>query len=75
MVSHGVSSFNNQSFAVSPTHFGSGYRAGSAFVGNSGTTHDFAFFVMDDATAVPEPSTLAIFALGMIGLVLRRTKK
>jgi hypothetical protein len=74
--SHGQSSFNSQSSAVSPTLFGSGYRVGSAYVGNSGTEHDFAFFVMNsDPATVPEPSTLAIFALGVMGLAARRFKK
>lgn len=32
-------------------------------------------YVEDQSTSVPEPSTLAIFALGMIGLASRRYKK
>jgi len=53
------------------------------FVYNNGnfdtSTNNFAGFVMikDDTqtNSVPEPSTLAIFALGMIGLASRRFKK
>lgn len=53
------------------------------FVYNNGSfstsTQNFTGFVMikDDtqSTDVPEPSTLAIFTLGMIGLVSRRFKK
>ena len=44
------------------------------FSGNSGTSNIFRF--SDGITQeVPEPSTLAIFALGMIGLASRRFKK
>jgi hypothetical protein len=57
-------------------------RSGSAYLntngdtwGSTGQTHPVvgAFFVR--TVAVPEPSTLAIFALGMIGLASRRFKK
>jgi hypothetical protein len=36
---------------------------------------DHAIAAPDDNIDVPEPSTLAIFALGMIGLASRRFKK
>ena len=41
------------------------------------TENDLGFFVVSDNVLkeVPEPSTLAIFALGMIGLASRRFKK
>jgi hypothetical protein len=35
----------------------------------------FAMYIVKKATNVPEPSTLAIFALGMMGLASRRFKK
>lgn len=38
-------------------------------------TLEFVVRSLDDSTTVPEPSTLAIFALGMIGLASRRFKK
>ncbi|WP_299075004.1 PEP-CTERM sorting domain-containing protein [uncultured Paraglaciecola sp.] len=52
--------------------FGSGFNFGT------GTAHLFSFDAADvgvDVTDVPEPSTLAIFALGIIGLTTRRFKK
>jgi hypothetical protein len=36
---------------------------------------DFTAFAYGDVTSVPEPSTLAIFALGIMGLASRRFKK
>ncbi|ASP47562.1 PEP-CTERM sorting domain-containing protein [Cognaticolwellia beringensis] len=45
----------------------------TALAGTSSTTFISSSFV--DSTSVPEPSTLAIFALGMIGLASRRFKK
>jgi hypothetical protein len=57
-----------------------------SFSGNTGSTFTISqlnaiipntnsFEVLAEAAQVPEPSTLAIFALGMIGLVSRRYKK
>jgi hypothetical protein len=42
---------------------------------NSGQTSWGQAFTIDAITAVPEPSTLAIFALGIMGLASRRFKK
>jgi hypothetical protein len=39
------------------------------------TTNHINYMLYKDGTAVPEPSTLAIFVLGMIGLASRRFKK
>ncbi len=50
-----------------------GYRVGNYFSNNSGAFEKVVFRA--SATNVPEPSTLAIFALGMIGLASRRFKK
>tara|TARA_R110001592_G_scaffold349774_1_gene645349 strand:- start:283 stop:948 length:666 start_codon:yes stop_codon:yes gene_type:complete len=36
---------------------------------------EFGVFMVENTTQAPEPSTLAIFALGMIGLASRRFKK
>lgn len=72
--SHTNTSGPSQSSSIVPTRFGSGYRMGSVTMGNSSSEYDFAFFV-ENVNEVPEPSTLAIFALGMIGLASRRFKK
>lgn len=71
--SHNQSSFNNQDSNVSPTNFGSGYRIGAVNGLNSSSSYDFAIFTKSNTQAVPEPSTLAIFALGILGLVSRRS--
>lgn len=46
---------------------------------NSGRYNDLGFFVVSTQASnpidVPEPSTLAVFALGIIGLASRRFKK
>jgi len=53
--------------------FDDGYQG---LAGTTGYTMVNAIAVMDgDVFPVPEPSTLAIFALGMMGLALRRFKK
>ena len=39
------------------------------------TVNSLETFTFNEATSVPEPTTLAIFALGMIGLASRRFKK
>jgi hypothetical protein len=52
----------------------SGYGDKSGYQKN--TNRHYAWAVLDgDVASVPEPSTLAIFALGMIGLASRRFKK
>ena len=57
----------------------SGDRDDSAFSFNSGYA-DLGFFVVSDGvtsnptTNVPEPSTIAIFSLGLLGLAARRKK-
>jgi hypothetical protein len=50
-----------------------GYGSGFAF--SEGNAHLFSFDAEDVGVKVPEPSTLAIFALGIIGLASRRFKK
>jgi hypothetical protein len=50
-----------------------GFRVGNMFDNNSENFEKVVFRA--SATDVPEPSTLAIFALGMIGLASRRFKK
>lgn len=72
--SHGGIFFNTQDSSISPTDFGSGYRIGNVSNLNSSSAYDFAIFV-ESAQAVSEPSTLAIFALGLISLASRRFKK
>lgn len=65
------------------TGFGSNtfkqYSSAGAFLATStfsGTSSSHAFGMeFDNSVDVPEPSTLAIFALGMIGLASRRFKK
>ncbi len=56
--------------ALTGVHGGQSF---TAVAGSSSTAFISASFV--DSTSVPEPSTLAIFALGMIGLASRRFKK
>jgi len=51
---------------------------GSGFKFSTGNAHLFSFNAVDvglEVTTVPEPSTLAIFALGIIGFASRRFKK
>jgi len=50
-----------------------GYGSGFAF--SNLNAHLFSFDAVDVGVQVPEPSTLAIFALGIIGLASRRFKK
>jgi hypothetical protein len=50
-----------------------GWRSNSLRV--NGTSENFDLISFKSVTDVPEPSTLAIFALGMIGLASRRFKK
>ncbi|MEH6385288.1 MAG: PEP-CTERM sorting domain-containing protein [Colwellia sp.] len=51
-----------------------GWRAGSVTNLNNSTSWDRVVFTTNATVDVPEPSTLAIFALGMIGLASRRFK-
>jgi hypothetical protein len=51
-----------------------GYRAGATQGLNNSTAWDRVIFTAN-ATNVPEPSTLAILALGIMGLASRRFKK
>lgn len=46
----------------------------SIFFTSTGTA-DFGAAIIDNVTLVPEPATLGIFALGMLGLASRRFKK
>ena len=51
-------------------------RSANMISGNDGNRHDIYTAVSTNYVVdVPEPSTLAIFALGMIGLASRRLKK
>ena len=64
----------------SNSRLGAGGGGGNYYIGDfksSGynTGNGFVSFVLLDVTDVPEPSTFAIFALGMIGLASRRFKK
>jgi hypothetical protein len=54
-----------------------GYTNGQLFVQSTsnGTFKGYDLFADGPTNSVPEPSTLAIFALGMIGLASRRFKK
>lgn len=56
---------------------GNGFQIGSAALGDgSSYNHSVnATFRISTLTEVPEPSTLAILALGMMGLASRRVKK
>jgi hypothetical protein len=71
-------------FGQQSTSFFYGFRNALPFttlslVGVGSVSNGFLTPVLDDVvistTSVPEPSTLAIFALGMIGLASRRFKK
>lgn len=70
--SHNQISSNIQNAAVSPTFFGSGWSMGGVRSLNGSSDYDYAFFV--ERTDVPEPSTLAIFALAIMGLAAKRSK-
>ena len=72
--SHNTVSTPSQDAGVTPTYFGSGYRMGNVKGLNSSSAYDYAFFV-ESSQEVPEPTTLAIFALGILGLASRRFKK
>ena len=54
-----------------------GYTNGQLFIQDTsnGTFKGYDLFADGPTNSVPEPSTLAIFALGMIGLASRRFKK
>jgi hypothetical protein len=57
-----------------------GYTSSSAYMGAADGydlfgTHSTIFALVRPVSQVPEPSTLAIFALGIMGLALRRFKK
>ena len=45
------------------------------YADHTGHANALRNFAYNSSTEVPEPSTLAIFALGMIGLASRRFKK
>ncbi len=64
---------NSNSSSVATEVFG-GWRAGAATSLNGSTVWDRVVFTTS-VQEVPEPSTLAIFALAMIGLASRRFKK
>jgi|TARA_R110002060_G_C2115569_1_gene98405 hypothetical protein len=68
---------NNQSadYSTSASLVSGGYRAGDVVGLNFSTVWDRVIFTANAPVDVPEPSTLAIFALGMIGLASRRFKK
>ncbi|GAA6205901.1 PEP-CTERM sorting domain-containing protein [Thalassotalea sp. SU-HH00458] len=81
VVGNGVSDFI-QSYRLDSNDDGygaSGWRSGddaSAYVRDNGGSGNFINYVfLQDNTQVPEPSTLAIFALGIIGLASRKIKK
>ena len=59
-----------------PTCIGCG-TGGSIYetTANEGHDSNHSWMIVRDAVDVPEPSTLAIFALGIIGLTSRRFKK
>jgi len=50
-------------------------RGSTSLTGKVSMTYTFTEVVAEVASEVPEPSTLTIFALGMIGLASRRFKK
>jgi len=63
---------NTTQTVIQQAGFGSGFKFSTV------NAHLFSFDAVDvdvEVSAVPEPSTLAIFALGMIGLASRRFKK
>jgi len=67
---HGL--FNNTSWDTitsASAHSGQGFRDANA------SDTEAQGFQLYRAISVPEPTTLAIFALGMIGLASRRIKK
>jgi hypothetical protein len=55
--------------------FGDSYFAGSNGAVTVGLDSVLTTQVISTSTAVPEPSTLAIFALGLMGVVARRVNK
>tara|TARA_R110001599_G_scaffold334602_1_gene550980 strand:- start:252 stop:896 length:645 start_codon:yes stop_codon:yes gene_type:complete len=72
----GISSQNNPGTSFYRQQLSTPYVSGVAFNGTVGSTSgDLTLAINGSTTSVPEPSTLAIFALGMIGLASRRFKK
>lgn len=65
----------NDDYSVAASWIGAGYRAGDVTGLNYSTQWDRVVFTTNAPVGVPEPSTLAIFALGVIGLASRRFKK
>jgi hypothetical protein len=68
----GAPTLDSSQIVIQRSGFGSGFKF------STGNAHLFSFDAVDvgvEVSAVPEPSTLAIFALGMIGLASRRFKK
>jgi len=68
--SNAASNINTTQTVIQAAGFGSGFAFSHL------NAHLFSFDAVDvGVSPIPEPSTLAIFALGMIGLVSRRFKK
>lgn len=67
---------NNATEMMGASRWAGTYRIFSTDFNSSTPEVSSGLYIVRGAVAsVPEPSTLAIFALGMVGLVLRRTKK
>nr|QXF14443.1 hypothetical protein KPDKLGBK_00014 [uncultured bacterium] len=70
--SNAATNFNNTDIVINAAGFGSGYSFSHL------NAHLFSFDAIDvgvEVNPVPAPSTMAIFALGMLGLASRRIKK
>jgi len=68
----GAPTLDSAQTVIARSGFGSGFKF------STGEAHLFSFNAVDvgvEVSSVPEPSTLAIFALGIMGLASRRFKK
>ena len=77
IIVHNFTTLHSISAGPGSSAFVSGLNVLSFDVGNRGGPGGFraSVKVTADAKPVPEPSTLAIFSLGLIGLTLRRFKR
>ncbi|MFT4940346.1 MAG: hypothetical protein ACI88A_003398 [Paraglaciecola sp.] len=72
--SDGINTYSNSDISLT-LGIGRQYKSTSDFTGENFAPRTWNGTIYYDITSVPEPSTLAIFALGLMGLASRRFKK